>query len=290
MPALITLRYSATCADCGAHLPAGTLAQYYGRGLAYGREGCHDDPWAQSTGHVTSESSVPVPGYHPLDAASDRTGAGLVTVDEFRRRVVTRLAEVGPGFYPEIEHLLSGDPGRTSCSQLAEEVDELGWGTSPQAFEVLATTTSQVASLIEWHDHDGDRTSIAVSLRDDVSEPESIAAIFQAATQVSASQHTLRCRHTQTDKRLHVALRNCLAPGLTHSQLNLSTQPQLRWENTIAPEFKDDVESVIWHRRPLTLLKGDEEHDSFEFADMKIRVRWHHPDFGPITGHVSVLN
>lgn len=42
MARVITLRFAATCRDCGAHLPAGTRARYYGRGKVYGLD-CHDD-------------------------------------------------------------------------------------------------------------------------------------------------------------------------------------------------------------------------------------------------------
>lgn len=39
----ITLRFDAVCADrsCGALIPAGAVARWYGRGRVYGR-GCHD--------------------------------------------------------------------------------------------------------------------------------------------------------------------------------------------------------------------------------------------------------
>ena len=37
----ITLKYQATCRDCGAGLPEGTEARYYGRGRVYGLD-CHD--------------------------------------------------------------------------------------------------------------------------------------------------------------------------------------------------------------------------------------------------------
>jgi hypothetical protein len=36
----ISLRYAATCRSCGAALPAGSPADYYGRGRVYGVE-CH---------------------------------------------------------------------------------------------------------------------------------------------------------------------------------------------------------------------------------------------------------
>jgi len=48
MAKTITLRYEATCRDCGAHLPVGTKARWYGRGRVYGI-GCHDKPATAST-------------------------------------------------------------------------------------------------------------------------------------------------------------------------------------------------------------------------------------------------
>lgn len=41
MSRTIRLRYPASCRDCGADLPAGSRARYYGRGRVYGLE-CHD--------------------------------------------------------------------------------------------------------------------------------------------------------------------------------------------------------------------------------------------------------
>lgn len=43
MARTITLRYDATCRDCGADLPAGTKAKYYKRGFIYGLT-CHARP------------------------------------------------------------------------------------------------------------------------------------------------------------------------------------------------------------------------------------------------------
>ncbi len=40
MRGIITLKYPATCADCGASLPAGSRARWYGRGRVYGVD-CH---------------------------------------------------------------------------------------------------------------------------------------------------------------------------------------------------------------------------------------------------------
>ena len=39
--ATITLRRDDTCRDCGAELPAGSRARYYGRGQSYGLS-CHE--------------------------------------------------------------------------------------------------------------------------------------------------------------------------------------------------------------------------------------------------------
>lgn len=41
--ATITLKRPAKCKDCGADLPAGSRARYYGRGQIYGTE-CHENP------------------------------------------------------------------------------------------------------------------------------------------------------------------------------------------------------------------------------------------------------
>ncbi len=39
---VITLRFPGTCKDCGAALPVGSRARWYGRGRVYGTE-CHGD-------------------------------------------------------------------------------------------------------------------------------------------------------------------------------------------------------------------------------------------------------
>lgn len=39
---IISLKYPATCRDCGAKLEAGARARYYGRGKVYGAD-CHED-------------------------------------------------------------------------------------------------------------------------------------------------------------------------------------------------------------------------------------------------------
>ena len=38
----ITLKFAGKCADCGAVLPVGTRARWYGRGRVYGLD-CHED-------------------------------------------------------------------------------------------------------------------------------------------------------------------------------------------------------------------------------------------------------
>lgn len=45
----INLKYAGTCADCGAHLPVGAPAKYYGRGRVYGTE-CHPDTRGKASG------------------------------------------------------------------------------------------------------------------------------------------------------------------------------------------------------------------------------------------------
>jgi len=42
MAKIITLKYAGRCADCGAHLPVGTRAKWYGRGKVYGLN-CHSN-------------------------------------------------------------------------------------------------------------------------------------------------------------------------------------------------------------------------------------------------------
>ena len=42
MARIITTKYAGKCADCGATLPVGTRARWYGRGKLYGLD-CHDD-------------------------------------------------------------------------------------------------------------------------------------------------------------------------------------------------------------------------------------------------------
>ena len=55
MRRVITLKYAGTCADCGAELPVGSQARYYGRGRVYGTE-CHPDRSGGRNGRTAYES------------------------------------------------------------------------------------------------------------------------------------------------------------------------------------------------------------------------------------------
>lgn len=48
MSRIIRLKYPAVCEECGSDLPMGTRAAYYGNGLIFGREGCHNRQREQS--------------------------------------------------------------------------------------------------------------------------------------------------------------------------------------------------------------------------------------------------
>jgi hypothetical protein len=56
MARIITARYPATCADCGASLPKGSRIRYYGRGKVYGLE-CHDRDGSSSSDDDGAEYS-----------------------------------------------------------------------------------------------------------------------------------------------------------------------------------------------------------------------------------------
>lgn len=45
----ITLKFKGTCADCGAELPEGSIARWYGKGRIYGI-GCHEYSRPRSSG------------------------------------------------------------------------------------------------------------------------------------------------------------------------------------------------------------------------------------------------
>ena len=57
MAKTITLKYQGRCADCGAVLPVGTKALWYGRGRVYGLD-CHErDNKARVTTFTTSSGT-----------------------------------------------------------------------------------------------------------------------------------------------------------------------------------------------------------------------------------------
>jgi hypothetical protein len=51
MARTINLKFEAKCADCGATLPVGSRARFYGRGKVYGI-GCHAKPARLASGPV----------------------------------------------------------------------------------------------------------------------------------------------------------------------------------------------------------------------------------------------
>ncbi len=70
----IKLRFAAVCRDCGAELPAGAEARWYGRGKVYGI-GCHDAPARRdATAYERGDTS-------PGDIASHYDRIGVYAVD-----------------------------------------------------------------------------------------------------------------------------------------------------------------------------------------------------------------
>jgi len=64
----ITLKYDAECKDCGAVLPAGTSARWYGRGRIYGND-CHENQHTPGNPSGASISSPPAPAPAPRPPA-----------------------------------------------------------------------------------------------------------------------------------------------------------------------------------------------------------------------------
>ena len=61
MAKIITLKYAGKCADCGASLPAGTRAKWYGRGRVYGLD-CHERTYNTRDGRKPKVSSFTTSG------------------------------------------------------------------------------------------------------------------------------------------------------------------------------------------------------------------------------------
>lgn len=91
MSRVVTLRYPAVCADCGAPLSPGSRAAYYGRGQVFGR-GCHEPPQvpqypsASQDGSAALDSGhLDVPGF--VAGGQRRNGSHVLVIDVFRFRV-----------------------------------------------------------------------------------------------------------------------------------------------------------------------------------------------------------
>ncbi len=61
MSRTIRLKYASRCADCGTHLPAGTRARWYRRGVVYGLT-CHDKTTPGDAARTAYESGDRTPG------------------------------------------------------------------------------------------------------------------------------------------------------------------------------------------------------------------------------------
>ena len=84
---LIT-KYTGTCADCGAELPTGSKARYYGRGRLYGVD-CHED---------TAKTTTAPPILAALIEAAAAAGSAYVNyVAEFYTAPAFEVVENAPG-------------------------------------------------------------------------------------------------------------------------------------------------------------------------------------------------
>jgi hypothetical protein len=84
---LIT-KYTGTCADCGAELPTGSKARYYGRGRLYGVD-CHED---------TAKTSTAPPILAALTGAAAAAGSAYVNyAAEFYTAPAFEVVENAPG-------------------------------------------------------------------------------------------------------------------------------------------------------------------------------------------------
>jgi ribosomal protein L37AE/L43A len=71
---VISLKYPATCADCGADLEVGDEARYYGRGRVYG-VACHDRDRTASDAPARPRNSTTCPTCKRPGALSRREAA-----------------------------------------------------------------------------------------------------------------------------------------------------------------------------------------------------------------------
>ena len=88
----IRLKYEAVCYDCGAHLPAGSEAAYYGRGRIYGRR-CHQFvlDLAVLDAALERSSNPDFGGVIATAMLSDGTAACVIDLSVFRAEEFLRL-------------------------------------------------------------------------------------------------------------------------------------------------------------------------------------------------------
>ena len=77
--AIITLRRADTCRDCGAELPVGSRARYYGPGKIYGTT-CHED----SRQRLAENEMEPL--YRDQDARHGHRDPGEDQADRFNEQ------------------------------------------------------------------------------------------------------------------------------------------------------------------------------------------------------------
>ena len=81
----ITLKYPGTCKDCGADLPKGTTAKWYGRGRVYGLT-CHPTPdhikaaWGDFKPSVLSKPELALNECDFVDGSSMQNGKFIPAV------------------------------------------------------------------------------------------------------------------------------------------------------------------------------------------------------------------
>ncbi len=279
MGRIIRLQYRSHCADCGAELEPGTIAAYYGRGRVYGREGCHGD----ATGAPHARPGVRRDLLRSLawEGAEGGTTFACASPDGFRLEVMPMLS---PEKTPGLLALTSGQ--HVDCRVVADELrDRVGLPLSPQAFEVLATSSAErVLVLAPWEELS---RATALSLQDGV-ELDVMGIRDLSAEGVP---HTLRCQHARQSDRLKALLRDALrgAPVPAPApQLGSAGEPRIVWLNErVELDARAEVERIALQRRPRALVHGEQEVDEIPWDGRLYRVTWYLSDFGQVTGSVA---